>query len=72
MDIGNRELSREALKPPPKAFSGRMERGAFWFRVFGYGIRAVNRNLHEPLRSERTGAVKVLRLGPWSIKWLRN
>lgn len=42
-----------------------------WVRVFGYGIRWADREVYRPLFSERTGMRHVLRIGPWSIAWLR-
>jgi len=45
--------------------------GHFWFRVFGYGLSFMNRDIHPPLFSERNGYSKVLRIGKWSIKGLK-
>ncbi len=45
-------------------------RGGFWIRVFGYGIRVVDRKQHPPVFSERMGLVKVLRIGRYSIGYL--
>lgn len=47
------------------------ERGSFWFRVFGIGLSLQDRRVHPALFSERNGFVRVLRVGPYSIKALR-
>lgn len=44
--------------------------GSFWFRLLGYGLSIVDRTVHPPLFSERTGHVKALRLSKYSIRWL--
>jgi hypothetical protein len=46
--------------------------GGLWFRIGGRGLSIVNRWKHQPLFSERHGYVGVLRIGRWSIKWLRK
>lgn len=46
--------------------------GFFWFRIYGYGLRFADRSKHAPLFSERTGRVKVLKIGKWSILFLRR
>jgi len=43
-----------------------------WVRVFGWGIRWADRNAYRPLFSERNGYQKVLRIGCWSIAWLKR
>ena len=43
-----------------------------WVRIFGYGIRWADREVYRPLFSERTGVTKVLRIGVWSIAWLKR
>lgn len=54
-----------------KYVQGEVYKGGFWFRVFGYGVRVQNRELHPALFSERTGRVKAARLGKWSVKVLK-
>jgi hypothetical protein len=44
--------------------------GGMWFRVLGYGLRVADRRVNPPLFSERYGYRKVLRLGPYSVRFL--
>lgn len=44
--------------------------GGCWFRVFGYGLRVVDRSKHPPLWSERNGRRRVLQVGRYSISLL--
>lgn len=45
--------------------------GVGWMRLFGWGFTWADRKKHRPLFSERTGAVKVLRIGKWAFKTLK-
>jgi len=45
--------------------------GFWWFRIFGWGISAIDRTLYAAPLSERHGIVRTLRVGRWSIKGLR-
>jgi hypothetical protein len=49
---------------------GTAEPGIGWFRVFGYGLHWKDTRRHHVFFSERNGYMRVLRLGPWSLKWL--
>lgn len=44
-------------------------RWGFWVRVFGHGIRVINRNQRPPLFSTRQNG--ELRFGRWGVKFLR-
>jgi len=43
----------------------------FWFRIFGYGVSVINREIYQPLFSVRNGFVKEYRVGRWGIKILK-
>jgi hypothetical protein len=43
-----------------------------WVRVFGWGVRWADRELYPALYSERAGYLPVMRIGVWSIRWLRR
>ncbi len=47
-------------------------KGLWWFRVFGYGLRAKNLKLYGLLFSEREGYAKYYRIGNWSFKALKG
>lgn len=53
-----------------KFFEGFCERGLFWFRICGYGIRYKNLMFFRPLLSEREGRVKVWQFGNHSFRLL--
>ncbi len=44
--------------------------GAFWFRVFGWGLRGMDRRHHEMLFSERMRIGTYFYLRSWSFKIL--
>lgn len=46
-------------------------KGGFWFRVLGYGLNVINRDIHEPIFSVRNGFVKELRAGKYGIQVLK-
>lgn len=54
-----------------RLFCSYFEPGHFSFRVCGYGVSAEDRRIHPALFSERYGYSRVLRVGPWSLKFLR-
>lgn len=45
--------------------------GNVWFRLFGKGLRFADRSKHKALFSERNGYEKVIRIGKWSVKFLK-
>lgn len=45
--------------------------GGFWFRIYGIGLNVQDRNKHPELFSERNGYTKCLRIGKWSIRFLK-
>lgn len=45
--------------------------GYFWFRVWGYGLRVMDRRQFPGFYAERTGMQKALRVGPYSIMGLK-
>lgn len=45
--------------------------GCIWFRVFGKGILIIDRSIHPPLFSVRTGRKKELRIGKYGIQLIR-
>jgi hypothetical protein len=45
--------------------------GYIWFRVFGKGILIIDRSIHPPLFSVRTGRKKELRIGKYRIQLIR-
>ena len=52
--------------------SGSYGPGFFWFRAFSsIGVSFVNRDIHQPLFSERENLRSVLRVGKWSIMLLK-
>jgi len=51
-------------------FSYHKERGNFWFRVFGWGLRGSDRRIHEMLFSERMRIGTYFYLRSWSFKVL--
>lgn len=42
-----------------------------WFRVFGKGILIIDRSIHPPLFSVRTGMKKEFRIGKYGIQLIR-
>lgn len=40
-----------------------------WVRLLGWGL-SWHSSLVRPLFSERRGCVRILRIGPWSFRWL--
>lgn len=46
--------------------------GIFWFRIFGKGLVIEDRNKIPALFSERNGYTKVLRIGKWVTKNVKN
>lgn len=50
--------------------SGRVYPGGLWFRILNRGLAIENRRIIPALFSERIGYVRVLRLGPWAVRWL--
>ena len=53
-------------------FSCYSERGLFWFRIFGRGLVVKDVRLHPLLFSERHGYQRMIRIGPWVIRYLRK
>ena len=43
-----------------------------WFRLFGLGLSIQDRSIHPAMFSERVGLRKSLRIGKWSVTWLRR
>ena len=54
-----------------RVFSQHKYNGGFWFRIFGVGLSIVNREINAPLFSERMGITKVLKIGKYSIKFIK-
>lgn len=54
-----------------KIIAGHQWTGGFWFRIFGIGLRIIDRLRYPAPFSERTGAAKAWRIGRWSVKVLR-
>lgn len=50
-----------------KLASAMFWRWGFWFRMFGHGVRVLNRNQNPEVFSSKP----ELRVGPWSIKRLK-
>lgn len=44
----------------------------FWFRIYGYGISCINREIYKPLFSVRNGFVKEYRVGKYGVKFLKR
>ena len=47
---------------------GRGEPGSFWIRVLDRGFALTDRTVHPPLFSERTGLVRVWKVGKWVLR----
>jgi len=45
---------------------------SFWFRIFGYGLNVINRDLYPAPLSIRYGHGKEIRLGRWGVHLLRR
>ncbi|MDY0929102.1 hypothetical protein SOM41_22380 [Enterobacter sp. CFBP8995] len=45
---------------------------SFWFRIFGYGLNIINRDLYPAPFSIRYGHRKEMRLGRWGMHVLRR
>jgi hypothetical protein len=54
----------------PRLFRCHRWTGGWWFRILGYGLSVYDRRMNPPLFSERYGYRKVLRLGPYSVRFL--
>lgn len=44
----------------------------FWFRIFGYGVSIINREIYQPPFSVRNGFVKEYRIGKYGVKFLKR
>ena len=45
--------------------------GCIWLRIFGKGILIIDRSIHPPLFSVRTGRKKEFRIGKYGIQLIR-
>jgi len=45
---------------------------SFWFRIFGYGLNIINRDLYPAPFSIRHGYRKEIRVGRWGVHVLRR
>ena len=50
---------------------GYKEKGLWWFRIFGYGIKAKNTRTHMLLFSERHGYSCGMCIGHWYFGFLK-
>lgn len=48
-------------------FCYHLSKDCFWFRVFGYGLRFIDRSVHSPSFSIRNGYTKEWRIGRWGV-----
>ena len=55
-----------------KLYSFYVSDGFFWIRFLQFGIVIRDTKKNPPLFSEREGFVKVIRIGKWSIKSIRQ
>lgn len=44
----------------------------FWFRIYGYGLSVINRQVYPAPFSVRHGFVKEIRLGNYGVKLLKR
>lgn len=51
--------------------SSRQRHRGFWFRIFGYGINCINREIYPPLFSTRSSSRKEMRIGSYGFHLLR-
>jgi hypothetical protein len=52
-------------------FCGHREPHAWWFRIFGYGIRYVDHRVYCPMFSEREGYKRFFHVGAWCFGLLK-
>jgi len=46
-------------------------KGFFWIRFLDRGFSIADSRIHKPLFSERNGYAKVIRIGPYAIRYLK-
>ena len=48
-------------------FCYHLSKDCFWFRIFGYGLRFIDRAINSPCFSIRNGYTKEWRIGKWGV-----